>query len=180
MIYSRDDEIPNKLAQRTRANPPPAEVNKDIPSTGLKSEDCHNKRIKGLLSEIEEKVFQGKVKMYQLFRSFDVDGDGYVSHQDFDNFVRSIKVDANKKEVASIMKLIDSKNKGYLTFNEFSKTFSPNMSTELVKIELTDNYFPNLVPSDDVTGLNRKNQHSFNERIKKIREQFKPDPDQSK
>ena len=57
LIYSRDDDIPNKLAERKRANPPPVEVNQEIPSSGVKSEDCHNNRIKGLLNEIEEKVF---------------------------------------------------------------------------------------------------------------------------
>lgn len=88
----------------------------------------HNHRIKNLLNEIEDKVFVGKTKMYHLFKRFDVDGDGYVSHQDFDDFVKSIKVKANKNEVASIIKLLDGKNQGYLTFTDFSKVFSPSMS----------------------------------------------------
>jgi len=80
----------------------------------------HNQRIRSLIGEIEDKVFVGKTKMYHLFKRFDSDGDGYVSHQDFDQFIKSIKVDASKKEVASIMKLLDTKNQGYLTFNDFS------------------------------------------------------------
>ena len=31
LIYCRDDQIPEKLAERKWANPPPADVNKDIP-----------------------------------------------------------------------------------------------------------------------------------------------------
>ena len=27
LIYTRDDEIPNRLAERTRANPPPSDLN---------------------------------------------------------------------------------------------------------------------------------------------------------
>lgn len=129
LVYSRDDDIPNKLALRQRANPPPVEVNKDFPSSkDIKTEECHNDRIKGILAEIEEKVFQGKTKMYHLFKKFDTDNDGFVSHQDFDSYVKSIKVDASKKEITQIMKLLDEKNKGYLTFNDFSKTFTPSMS----------------------------------------------------
>jgi Ca2+-binding EF-hand superfamily protein len=66
--------------------------------------------------------------MYHMFKRFDMDGDGYVSHQDFDDFVKSIKVTATKKEVASVLKLLDTNNQGYLTFTDFSKVFSPSMS----------------------------------------------------
>ena len=78
------------------------------------------------------------------------------------------------------MKLLDTNNKGYLTFNDFSSTFTPNMSNELVKVNLSDTYFPNLVPSEAVHTNNSNKQHSFNDRLKQIRNQFKPDPDQSK
>lgn len=44
----------------------------------------HNEKIRGLLNQIEDKVFcHGKVKMYQLFKKFDKDCDGYVSYGDF-------------------------------------------------------------------------------------------------
>jgi len=42
LIYTRDDLIPNKLAERKRANPPPSDVNKEIDTTDIKEEDMHN------------------------------------------------------------------------------------------------------------------------------------------
>lgn len=128
LVFTRDDLIPERLAERKWANPPPADVNKDIPISEVKEEDMHNPRIRGLINEIEDKVFVGKTKMYHLFRRFDMDNDGYVSHNDFETFIKSIKVEADKKEVASILKLLDNQNQGYLTFNDFAKVFNPSMS----------------------------------------------------
>jgi len=56
---------------------------------------------------MEDKVFNGKIKLFQVFRQFDKDGDGYVSYEDFESCLKSIKVHASKNEVASMMKLID-------------------------------------------------------------------------
>jgi Ca2+-binding EF-hand superfamily protein len=83
---------------------------------------------------MEDKVFNGKVKLFHVFRQFDKDGDGYVSYEDFENCLKSIKIDATKTEVASMIKLIDKKNNGYLNFSEFSTVFNPSMSDKLVKV----------------------------------------------
>lgn len=80
LVFTRDDMIPDKLAERKWANPPPNDVNKEIPFESVKQEDMHNSRIKSIFSEIEDKVFVGKTKMFHLFKRFDMDGDGYVSH----------------------------------------------------------------------------------------------------
>ena len=85
-----------------------------------------------------------------LFRS----GDGYVSHQDVDNYLRTLKINPTKQELGQLMKLLDTSNKGFLTFNEFSQKFSTNMSSDLVKLELKDNYLPNMQPSEDMYQLN--------------------------
>jgi hypothetical protein len=83
LIFTRDDLIPNKLAERKRANPPPSDVNKDIDTAEVKEEDMHNHKIKSLLNQMEDKVFNGKVKLYQVFKQFDKDHDGFVSYEDF-------------------------------------------------------------------------------------------------
>ena len=94
MIFTRDDVIPDKLAERVRPNPPPNDVNKEIPTTDLG--DPHNSRIRSLIGEMEDKVFDGKVKLYHIFKKFDKDCDGYVSYEDFEKCLKSIKVNANK------------------------------------------------------------------------------------
>ena len=65
-------------------------MNKDIPTSEVKDEDMHNSKIKKLMNQMEDKIFNlvteknsKKVKMYHMFRQFDQDRDGYVSHQDF-------------------------------------------------------------------------------------------------
>ena len=75
--------IQNTLVEKKRANPPPIGVNKEFSDIQVEEKDKHNSRIKDLLSQMEDKVFNGKVKQYQVFRLFDKDGDGYVSYADF-------------------------------------------------------------------------------------------------
>ena len=137
-VFTRDDLIQNKLAERKWANPPPEEVNKNIITDDIKDEDMHCHKIKNLLSEIEDKVFVGKVKQYQVFKLFDKDGDGYVSYDDFEKCLNSLKIQASREDVAVVMKLLDKEGKGYLPFNDFSRVVTQHMSTDLVNIKLND------------------------------------------
>lgn len=90
-----------------------------------------------------------------MFRQFDKDKDGYISYDDFHQCLQSIKVAADPKEVASMMKLIDTGNQGYLTFTQFQQVFSPSMSDKLVNIAQNDIYNPNLNPTKEVNEYNR-------------------------
>ena len=180
LIFLRDDQVGEKLAERKWANPPPVEVNKDIPVSSVTEQDMHNSKIRDLFGQMEDRVFQGKIKMYQVFRQFDVDGDGYVSHQDFDNYIKKLKVDASKQEVASMMKLLDKQNQGYLTFTDFSKVFNPHMSTQLVNVSVNDSYLPNMAPSEEIYKMRKDEAPQMQTKVDEIRNKFKPDPDQSK
>lgn len=82
-MFTRDDLIQSTLVEKKRANPPPVAVNKEFSEIKVEEQDKHNSRIKDLFSQMEDKVFNGKVKQYHLFRQFDKDGDGYVSYADF-------------------------------------------------------------------------------------------------
>lgn len=50
LIYTRDDEIPNKLAERKRANPPPSDLNQNVDISSVNEADMHNKRVKSLMN----------------------------------------------------------------------------------------------------------------------------------
>lgn len=108
LVYTGDDEIPDRLAERKRANPPPNDVNKGISTEGIESADMHNTRVRNLMNEMEDKVFNGKTKLYHIFKKFDKDNDGYVSYEDFSKCLSQIKVFASDQEVSSMMKLIDT------------------------------------------------------------------------
>lgn len=73
LIFTSDDQIPHRLAERKRANPPPSEVNADIVTSDLKETDLHNHRIRKLFTEVETKVFRGKLKQFEIFKKFDSD-----------------------------------------------------------------------------------------------------------
>jgi len=144
MVFTGDDDIPHRLAEKKRANPPPTDVNTGISTAGIAESDMHNNKIRKLLNEMEDKVFNGKTKLYHVFKKFDKDNDGYVSYEDFSKCLSQIKVFASNEEIGSMMKLIDTQNKGYLNFSEFSKVFSPSMSTQLTRLPENDTHFPNL------------------------------------
>lgn len=58
--------------------------------------------------------------MYQVFKQFDKDGDGFVSYADFEDQVNNLQIPASKQEIAGILKFLDKENKGYLDFKTFS------------------------------------------------------------
>ena len=72
------------VINRVRANPPPSDVNGDLEKADIQNEDVHNKRVENVLKQLEEKIFNGPVKLYQVFKQFDKDNDGYVSYTDFE------------------------------------------------------------------------------------------------
>lgn len=57
-----------------------------------------------------------------------------------------MQVNASKHEIASILKLMDKDQKGYLDFRSFSTSIKPDMSTQ-INVPRNDVYFPNLVPN---------------------------------
>ena len=43
-----------------------------------------------------------------------------MSYGDFEDHVKSLKIDVSKAEIASILKYFDKENKGFLDFKNFS------------------------------------------------------------
>ena len=127
------DKMTRYLNQRYRPNPPPAFTNQNLDqsqATGFCTEDETNaRRLRTVLREVEDKIFDGKHKMYQVFRKFDKDGDGFVSYKDFESHLLDNKINVTEGEVASIMKnVLDPENSGFLDFQNFSKRFGVKMS----------------------------------------------------
>lgn len=69
-----------------------------------------------------------------------------------------MKIQASNSEIASMMKLLDRENLGYLAFPEFSKVFTPSMSSTLVNLPMNENYFPHshTQPSKELYDQNLK------------------------
>lgn len=147
LVFEKDaNTLSLKLATVVRANPPPEFVNEDLGLTKPVSLDDNNqaKRIRDLLQEIEIVSYSGNPSTYSLFKAFDVDGDGFVSHKDFERHLKFIKINASAEEIEALMKnVIDVNGKGYVGFEDFSKRFGPNMS-KTIKVKENQSQLPNL------------------------------------
>ena len=146
----------------------------------IDAKEVHNPHIKKLVNTMADKVFDGKVKLFQVFRKFDKDYDGYISYEDFGKCLESIRMDVSKEDQAKMMKLIDKNNNGYISFPEFSKVFKPTMSDELVSVAQKDSYLPNLQPSKDKNNQNLDKQTKFVETVNDIKRSFEPNHDNRK
>lgn len=120
-VYETD---PNKLATilttRVRANPPPTKANHDLGTTVTGFPSCtndENKRLRNLLVQIENKVFDSKPRFYKVFKQMDIDNDGFISYKDFEQHLERNKIFASKDEIVSLMKnVLDTEQKGYIDF----------------------------------------------------------------
>ncbi len=111
VVFTNDNYVAKELARKTRANPPPDAVNIEMlesirsievdeaqasSKTELNSPNqIDYKKAAAVLKEIENKVFVGgipRVGTYQhVYRSiFDCDGDGFISHADFEGACRKL------------------------------------------------------------------------------------------
>ena len=68
LVFTDENYVAKKLNNRTRGNPPPPDVNGDLDLYEVGNDDIHNHRVKEVLKNLEEKVFSGPVKMFQVFK----------------------------------------------------------------------------------------------------------------
>jgi uncharacterized protein YdcH (DUF465 family) len=107
LVFTNDNYVSKELARKLRANPPPDAVNvemlESIRSVDIDETENNNtlqqpidyKKAAAVLKEIENKVFVGglpRAGTYQtVYRSvFDCDGDGFISHADFEGACKKL------------------------------------------------------------------------------------------
>lgn len=132
-----------------------------------------------MLQNLEEKVFAGPVKIFQVFKAFDKDGDGFVSYADFEDHLNQLQIPASKKEVAAILKHLDKENKGFLDFRTFSTGIHQNMSSQ-INIPRNELHLPNLVPNKAKLGEITQKASSLQQAVNEARKTFQPDSEPSK
>ena len=113
MVFTNDNYVTKELSRKIRANPPPDGVNQDLRESIYEeanedeiaqptSKTVFNgpidyKKAAEVLKEIESKVYVGGLPRAGTFQSvfrsvFDVDGDGFVSHADFEGACRKLQI----------------------------------------------------------------------------------------
>lgn len=162
-----------------RPNPPPDEVNADLFRSLDFDEEVANvnaekleapgvtksifsapvdyAKAAGVLKEIEEKVYCGGLPRQGTFQTvfrqvFDVDGDGFVSHADFEGACRKLQVKADYNSILHAIRALDQEQKGYLDYRTFAKRLTPGVSDRMASIDpssggLGELHFPDVGPS---------------------------------
>lgn len=110
LVFEKDANLLSlTIASKVRANPPPEFVNEElgfVKPAELKGDNVTSKRIRDLLIEIENNCYVSKASTYSIFKAFDVDGDGFVSHKDFEKHLKQQKISATQEEITTLMKAV--------------------------------------------------------------------------
>ena len=123
-VFMDDILAASHLHAKKRAIPPLREASKH----DMKAVNAN--RLKKLLVDIEEKMFvQGPMQSLSVFRTFDKDGDGYITVEDLEKGLTLAQVEHSSQDTAGLMNFLDDNQNGYLTFNEFSKKIQSNILT---------------------------------------------------
>ena len=78
------------------------------------------KRLRDILVQVEDKVFDSKPRFFSVFKSMDVDNDGYISYKDFEAHLLKNKIEATQSEIVTLMHtVLDPEKKGYIAFSDF-------------------------------------------------------------
>jgi hypothetical protein len=125
LVFEKDANLLSlTIASKSRANPPPEFVNEElgfVKPAELKGDNVTSKRIRDLLIEIENACYVSNPSTYSIFKAFDVDGDGFVSHKDFERHLKQQKISATQEEISTLMKaVLDTNQNGFVDFKEFS------------------------------------------------------------
>lgn len=106
MFETDCNKISYNLTTRVRANPPPVLANEELGTTVRAAaivDNETNKRMRGLLEQIENKVFDSKPRFYAVFKQMDTDNDGFISYKDFEQHLEKNKIFASKEEIVTLM-----------------------------------------------------------------------------
>ena len=64
LVFTDENYVAKKLNGRTRANPPPPDVNGDLDLYDVNEDDIHNPNVQKVLQNMEERIFSGPVKIF--------------------------------------------------------------------------------------------------------------------
>ena len=87
LVFTNDQEkvVRYLSGKRARPNPPPSFIKQSLDQVETSElagaeDESEARRLRTVLREVEDRIFDGKHKMYHVFRKFDKDGDGFVSY----------------------------------------------------------------------------------------------------
>lgn len=136
MVFSEENYVAKQLSRKIRANPPPEEVNEEVLQSISIDGPINYKKAGQVLSEIEQKVYFGGLPRGGTFQTvyrkiFDCDGDGFVSHADFEEACRKLQIRSDASAVMQAIRVLDKDQKGFFDYNTFSKRMGPGVGEKV-------------------------------------------------
>jgi len=135
--------------------------------------DAGRRNINSLLKMIDDNIFVvGKKKFYDVFKMFDVDGDGFISRKDFETKAEEINL-VPRQDIPTLVNYLDSENKGYVNFSEFHKKIRCNVTQQDEQGQVT--VLPFVQPSKENFHKVNKYAPEAKKKLDEIISDLKPD-----
>jgi len=157
------------LTRKTRAMPPAK------PRMG-EADPASKEKLRSMLTELENKLFvQRNEQAFSAFKMFDADGDGYVSHEDFERGLQSLGVPHEAQDARQLMDFLDENKNGFLSFPEFAKGVRPDILNSHAKRLLGKAVAPALQPSKEFYQRHLEVSGKASEDLERARQAYLPD-----
>eukprot|EP01022_Parablepharisma_sp_SALTPOND_P002130 TRINITY_DN1087_c0_g1_i1.p1 TRINITY_DN1087_c0_g1~~TRINITY_DN1087_c0_g1_i1.p1 ORF type:complete len:796 (-),score=97.69 TRINITY_DN1087_c0_g1_i1:2456-4753(-) len=181
LVFSDDTQISKKIYSLQRPMPPPTDISKNAFSGIEAPEEVSNDRMREIVKELQLKSFADKKHIFHIFRDYDKDGDGYISYIDIKEQFKKLKIPATNGEIKRFIDLVDGSKKGYLDFQGFASTITPNMADQLTPLPDNEETYLykrdrlNLVPNAEKIRENLTFHKTFTNKFTEIRDKLLPD-----
>lgn len=169
-IFLNDKLFSNEIQRRYRSQPPTRETNPYSEDDGY--------RVKKILCDLDNKLYQqGPNNALKIFKSFDKDGDGYITIEDLKDGLRHNKIIHDQEEANVLMSFLDRDRNGFLNFAEFSKILQPNIIASNPErfSEPKEKYLNSHQPSKEYLVLQKNNLEANSKAHQIFRDSFVPD-----
>ena len=177
IVFWDDTQISVKIYSLQRPIPPPANVSINTIPEKLPNE-IPNSRMREIIKDLQEKSFANKKHIYEVFKDYDRDKDGYVSYTDMKEQFKNLSINATDEEINKFIELADPNNNGYFNFTKFSCVITPNMVDQLSPLPDNEenNFYRrnriNVLPTHQKLIENMNYHKTYQAKLLDLREQF--------
>ncbi|KAL4512930.1 hypothetical protein ABPG72_017615 [Tetrahymena utriculariae] len=171
-VYQNNQREQNQLQQQATQNR--SKRGNSIQSytqIGESEPKYSNQQIKNVLKKVEDKLFLGDSRAYQVFKTFDLDKDGYVKKDELNEKLSQMSI-LNPEEQKIFNKYVDPNNQGYFNFSQFNEKINSQMSIQYEKNEIDLNPYVQKQVIQNRINMSK----TYNNFIDQTRQAFQPQP----
>jgi hypothetical protein len=144
-IYEQDEDDFIKNINERKKGPPPqgadayeiedlARRKSETLSAQIYDEKQNKKKLNDILRIVDDRLFTNRIAHYDLYKKFDVDGDGFVSRKDFITKAKQMSL-VPQEDIAILVNYLDPENKGYVNFREFNNKIRTHATDQDEKLK---------------------------------------------